>query len=272
LTRYPIIALFLSLLILAQPSGAERKRISLGPEAGDYSEADIEKEILFGREMASIILSSRKIKSDINLNRYLNLVGQTLLRNASRQELEFHFAAVESDQINAYAAPGGYIFITTAALEQMENEAELAGVIGHEIAHVSERHIVKALKIRADDESSTALLGKVIGSGAETANVLFEQAISQAVEILFSKGLGVEDEFNADKQGVLLTALGGYDPMAYHRFLERIKPIIETRHGEVGSTHPPFADRLTRLKEIIINEGLAFIGKSTNQSRFNQYL
>ncbi len=104
------------LAMLASPSSASRQRITLAPEANEYSEADIEKEIIFGREMAAIILAERKISSDAELNRYLNLVGQSIVRQTNRPELNFYFAAVESASINAYAAPGGYIFVTTAAL------------------------------------------------------------------------------------------------------------------------------------------------------------
>ena len=201
----------------------------------------------------------------------MNLVGQSILRNAGRPELYFHFAAIESDQINAYAAPGGYIFVTVPALNLMENEAELAGVLAHEIAHVTDRHIVDALKIRADDESTTAMLGKVIGSGTDSAAVVFQQAVGQALELLFSKGLAVEDEIEADKQGIILSALAGYDPTAYYQYLERVKPLIERDLGQLSHTHPPFSERIERLKQIIENEGLASEGQYINRVRFQQY-
>lgn len=266
-----IISVLLGMLVLSGPSGAARKRISLAAEPGIYSEADIEKEITFGREMSAIILASRRLSPDFNQNRYLNLVGHSILRHASRPELFFYFTAIESSQVNAYAAPGGYIFVTTAAIKLMKNEAELAGVLAHEIAHISERHIVEALKIRADDESTTKTLGKLIGSKAGSATVVFEQAIGQAIDILFSRGLKVEDEISADKHGILLTALAGYDPMAYFRYLQRIKPIIETDLGELSKTHPPLSERLVRIKQIIEKEGLSNIGRYLNRSRFNRY-
>ena len=268
--RYLIIA-GLCLLTIVNSSNAARQRITLAPQPGVYSKADIEKEILFGREVAANILADRKLSPASELNRYLNLVGQSIIRHTNRPELEYSFAAVESPEINAYAAPGGYIFITTAALAMMKNEAELAAVLAHEIAHVSDRHIVKALDIRADDESMTAIVSKIVGSTAESASVVFYQAVDHAMELLFSKGLAVEEEYNADMQGLYLTAFAGYDPTAYPRFLKRISAAVESRRGELGNTHPPFSERINRLEKIIENEGLSGLGNYKNEKRFGRY-
>ena len=175
-----LLLLGLCLVFTAGASDAARKRVTLAPVPGIYSDADIKEEILFGREMSAIILADRKLVEDINLSRYLNLVGQALVRHSSRPELQYYFAAIESDQINAYAAPGGYIFVTTAALNLMQSEAELAGVLAHEIAHVTQRHIVKTLKIREADNSTIALIGKVVGSSSNTANIVYKQALDHA--------------------------------------------------------------------------------------------
>ena len=270
-SKYLILA-GLYLLLLSSPGSADRKRITLAPQPGEFSEADIEKEIVFGREMAAIILANRKSITDEALNRYVNLVGQTIARQANRPELFFHFAVIDSPEINAYAMPGGYIFVTTSALKMMQNEAELAGVLAHEIAHITERHIVEALKIRADDDSMIAVVSKVVGSRAETANVLFYQAIDHAFDLLYSKGLAVEDEYKADQQGLYLTAFAGYDASAYHRFLERIGTTVEKNRGELSNTHPPFAERISRLKTIIENEGLEGLENPKNEKRFAQFM
>jgi predicted Zn-dependent protease len=269
-SKYLIVA-SLCLLTIAHSSNAARQRITLAPEPGVYSKADIQKEILFGREIAAIILADRKLSSDSELNRYLNLVGQSIVRHTNRPELEYSFAAVNSSEINAYAVPGGYIFITTAALGMMQNEAELAAVLAHEIAHVSDRHIVRALDIRADDESMTAIVSKVVGSTAESASVIFYQAVDHALALLFDKGLAVEEEFEADIQGLYLTAFAGYDPTAYPRFLERISAVVESRRSELGKTHPPFSERINRLEKIIETEGLSKLGNYKNEKRFGQY-
>lgn len=247
---------------------AARERISLAPEADFYTTEDIKKEIIFGREMAAIILGEKTIHYDESINRYVSLVGHSLLRFSSRSELSFNFGVVESNEINAYAAPGGYIFVTTAALSMMENEAELAGVLAHEIAHVADRHIVRALKIRADDKSTTALVSKLATNNVESAKVVFDQAVGQAVEILFSKGLKAADENEADLQGALLATMAGYDPMQYVQYLSRIQPVIERKQGELSQTHPPFQDRIDRLRSIIGEEDLLTSVSRVNAARF----
>jgi beta-barrel assembly-enhancing protease len=258
-------------LVFANAGLAERKRMSLAPKEGVYSVEDVEKEILFGREMASILLSDKTFITDQALSRYVSLVGNSILRNASRPDLNFYFGVIKSPQINAYATPGGYIFITTSALELMKNEAELAGVLAHEIAHIADRHIVKILKIRADDKSLTALAGKITGNNTQSAKVVFDQAVGQALEILFSKGLEQEDEYSADQQGLLLMTLSGYDPSQYLKFLDRIRPKIEGSKGELSVTHPSFKKRINRLKSMIGDEGLLALGSMINEERFMKY-
>jgi predicted Zn-dependent protease len=266
-----LILTIVCLLIFSTNGLAERKRISLAPKADVYSIEDVEKEILFGREMAAILLSDKSLISDKALSRYVSLVGHSVLQHANRPDLNFYFAVLKSPQINAYAAPGGYIFITTAALQLMQNEAELAGVLAHEIAHVADRHIVKILKIRSDDKSMTALIGRLTGNNTQSAKVVFDQAVGQALEILFSKGLNHEDEFNADQQGLLLATLSGYDPSQYINFLSRIRHNIEKNKGELSQTHPAFKERIDRLKSMIGDEGLLALGSMINKERFMKY-
>ena len=259
-------------LLSFQEGSAGRKRISTEIAQNEYSFKDIEKEIIFGREMAAIILADYQLLEREQLNRYVNLVGNAVLQHGSRQEIPFHFAVIDSPIINAYAAPGGYIFITRAALDLMRSEAELAGVLAHEIAHVTERHIVKALKIKAEDDSATATFGKVLGSSSSSANVIFDQAVNKAIEILFSAGLQQEDEFNADEIGIILTSVSGYDPIAYYRYLERIRPYVEKNNGQLNKTHPPLTIRLEKLEDIIESENLNDLDGFINLARFeNNY-
>ena len=271
MTRSHAIVVILCLLAIANTASATRQRITLAPEPGVYGEADVEKEVLFGREVAAIILTDRKLDTDDELNRYVNLVGQSIARHSNRPELVYFFAVVESSEINAYAVPGGYIFITTAALDLIQNEAELAAVLAHEIAHVADRHIVKALDIRGDDESMTAMVSKIMGSAAESANVIFFQAVDHALALLFSKGLSREDEYDADLQAVFLSAFAGYDPSAYPRLLTRLAGTEQQKRNELGSTHPSLDDRIKRIEDIIRNQGLSAAGNTTNEQRYRRY-
>ena len=271
MTKSHAIVAILCLLAIANTASASRQRITLAPEPGVYSEPYVEKEVIFGREVAAVVLADHKLIADDELNRYINLVGQSIARHSNRPELEYFFAVVESSEINAYAVPGGYIFITTAALDLIQDEAELAAVLAHEIAHVADRHIVKALDIRGDDESMTAMVSKIMGSAAESANVIFYQAVDHALALLFSKGLSRKDEYDADMQAVFLSAFAGYDPSAYPRLLTRLGGTEKKKRSELGNTHPSLDDRIKRIEDTIRNQGLSAAENSTNEQRYRLY-
>src|SRR3989338_3678250 len=140
---------------IASEDFRRRKSQTLAEESFSTKD-DVEAEIIFGREVAARILGRYKLYEDKNLARYINMVGRSAAQYANRPEIEFRFAILNTDIVNAFAAPGGYIFITKGALRLMEDEAELAGVLAHEVAHVSERHIVKELNIKGTEASPSA--------------------------------------------------------------------------------------------------------------------
>ncbi|MFT5504611.1 MAG: putative Zn-dependent protease [Gammaproteobacteria bacterium] len=268
------IGLILASLLMIVAAGADaagRKRISQDELDIIYSKADIIKELEFGRNMAAQLLGDYQLIKNQELLKYINLVGQVVLQQSSRQEINYYFGVIHADEVNAYATPGGYIFLTTGALALMQSEAELAGVLAHEIAHVAERHIVKALEIRAADDSSTGLLGQITSGGSSSATVLFNQAMGKAFDILYGSGLRIEDEFSADELGILLTSLAGYDTAPYFNYLERIKPIVEDAGQRLSRTHPSFDDRIQHLKTIYQGQGLLELGGSINRQRLLRY-
>jgi predicted Zn-dependent protease len=242
-----------------------------GPDTA-YKDTDVQAEVRFGREVAGRLLARYKLHENDPLNRYLGLVGKGLALNSARTELEYRFALVESDVVNAYAAPGGYIFVTTAAFRQMQDEAEMAAVLAHEIAHVTQRHVVKALNIRGRDESPEAGLSRLIGGASDATRVALSQALEKAMEILFEKGLQKEDEFDADRLAVLLLAANGYDPMALPRYLERIKSLHGKELKVLSNTHPPFDERLVKLSQTLTAEGIAQVNYPNAKERFQQHV
>ena len=144
-------------------------------------------------------------------------------------------------------------------------------MLAHEIAHVADRHIVKALDIRGDDKSMTAMVSKIMGSAAESANVIFYQAVDHALELLFSKGLSREEEYDADLQAVFLAAFAGYDPSAYPRLLARLNATEQLKRNELDSTHPSLDERIKRIEDTIRNQGLATAETTTNEQRYRRY-
>lgn len=249
-----------------------RKRAS-HEGAGSYTKvSDVEAEIKFGRDVGARVLGRYRLQDDKRLTRYLNLVGKAVALHAGRPEIEYRFALLQSDNVNAYAAPGGYIFITTGALAQMRDESELAAVLAHEVAHVTERHIVKALNIRGADQSPEAGLARLVGGAGDPARVAFHQAVDKAMEILFEKGLQQQDEFDSDRIALTLLANTGYDPGALKRYLARVQALKGGETKVVSTTHPSFDSRLAKIDELARSEGFAELKQPTVKERFNEYV
>jgi predicted Zn-dependent protease len=263
------------LLFAALPAGlpaAEsgtnaRQRLSAGD---DVAASDISEEVRFGREVAARVIARYGLYDNAKLMKYVNLVGKALAMNTSRPELDFHFAVLNTDEINAYAAPGGYIFVTRGALLKMQSEAELAGVLAHEIGHVVEKHVVKELNIKGVDDSAVSGLARVIGGSTDSARVAFSQAVDKALDILFKDGYKREDEAQADKDAVLFCALTGYEPAGLVRFFERISVLKGKQTEVLDKTHPPYASRIAWLRSSVVQEGMDAEGYTINRDRFHE--
>lgn len=230
--------------------------------------SDIAAEVAFGRAIAARILGRYPIYDNPSLIKYINLVGASLAQNTNRPELDFHLMLLDTNEINAYATPGGYVFITKGALSYMKDESELAGVLAHEIAHVTEKHIVKDLKIKGSDESSD--LARLIGGSGDAARAAFGQAVDKGAQLIFNDEYKKEDELQADKTGGIISTLTGYDPSGLSRYLNRIKPIKEKIPPTSDSTHPSFDARTTKINEAIKKDGISVVTLSKNDKRFNE--
>lgn len=237
----------------------------------DIVKSDIKAEIRFGRDLAARILASHPLLKNKNLQHYVNLVGHFVAMNAGRPELKFYFGILESQEANAFAVPGGYIFITTKALGRIKNEAELAGVLAHEIGHIVAKHMVNELKIRGRDESAMAGLSAIIGGSTASFRNAFDQALDQGLNILFQRGYKMEDELEADRIGVLLAAFSGYDPLGLKQFILRIKH-FETPSSDVKGDHPPFIIRANAIDSVLKANGITPSNYLQGEKRFNEML
>jgi len=229
---------------------------------------DVAAEIEFGREVAARILGRYKTYNNPALVKYVSLVGQSLARSTNRPELEFRFTILDTTEINAYAAPGGYVFLTKGALLLMKDESELAGVLAHEIAHITEKHVVKELNVKGQDDSATSGLARLVGGSSESTRIAFAQAVDKALDILFKDGLKREDEAQADKTAVVISALSGYDSGGLARYLDRISVVKGKTTEVLDKTHPPFNARLALIKETMDSEGMDGSALRTNTERF----
>ena len=229
---------------------------------------DVSAEVAFGREIAARILARYKPYDDPALIRYVNLVGLALARNTNRPELNFHFMILDTSEVNAYAAPGGYVFITKGALQLMKDESELAGALAHEISHVAEMHVVKELKIKGTDDSAISGLAQLAGGSTESARAAFSQAVDKGLEMIFKNGYKREDEMQADKTAVSISALSGYDPAGLAKYLNRISAGKEKITDPSDPTHPTFAARISQINDVIAKDGIDGGTLATNKERF----
>jgi predicted Zn-dependent protease len=186
------------------------------------------------------------------LVRYVNLTGSAVAQYAPRQ-ISYRFAILNTDIVGAFALPGGYIFITKAAVEGMNSEAELAGALGHEVIHVSERHLES--EIRSKKTSAWAVEeGKAAGATAVPDAV--RKKADALLSDLFNMRLSREKEEGADIRGTQLAAQVGYAPDGLLNFLRTLatvhsRPGTERTFGQLLSTHPPFEDRIASLEPVL---------------------
>ena len=245
-----------------------RQRVNQGKDVFS-AEDDVKAEIVFGRVLAARVLGKHPFYENDPVNVYVNKLGKGLAQFANRPEVEFRFAVLDTDMVNAFAAPGGYIFITKGALAKMEDEAELAAVLAHEIAHVTERHIVRELNIKGTDASPVSGFAQVLGGGTGAVRLLFTQMVDQAAEILFDKGLKKQDELDSDRVATLMLSAAGYDPTALKRYLVKISK-AEKETQVMSGTHPSFADRIKNVSDILAENQLTEKKQAIVKGRFNE--
>jgi predicted Zn-dependent protease len=251
-------------LALPPVSAAEEARRRAHEVAGqEGGAADVDAEVGLGREVAARILGRYRLVGDATLARYVELVGSGLARYSGRGELTYHFAVLDTDGVNAYAAPGGYVFVTRGALSTMRDEAELAGVLAHEIGHITQGHIVKELHVRGWEGGASAGLARLLGGAGASAQEAFGQAVDGALEVLFEKGYKIEDELEADRAGMLLLATVGYDPTSVDRYLARATTS--------DANHPSLQERRSRLQELAAGLGLTSL-HTTLEERFAKHV
>lgn len=238
--------------------------------SSSYSASDIKAEIDFGRGLAARILTKYKLVDNKPLQKYVNFLGAGLANQIGRGELTFYFAVIDSDDVNAYACPGGYVLLTQGLINILSNEAELIGVLAHEINHVNERHVIKKLKIKGNDNSAIASLGALMGSSTAAFRVALKTLTDEAMNYLFDQGVMPDEELESDKLAITALYTTGYSISAYRTLLEKIKLSLENSQAVVlKKTHPKVDERL-KMVDLFEKKNLNNFPK-TNEERFKLY-
>jgi predicted Zn-dependent protease len=187
------------------------------------------QEIELGRQVASILVSGKPLDPDPALHRYVNQLGSWLALQSSRPQLPWTFAVVDESDYHAYSTPGGYVFVTRGLIDRCADEAELAGVLAHEIAHVSHKHHLQAMHKAAQS-----------GAGA--------QGLAGLAAHVFYKGVGADAEYAADREAVALAGRAGLDPFGLVAALVQMHALGDS-DLLVAESHPPSQVRLDQLEQ-----------------------
>ena len=211
-----------------------------------------QQEIAMGQETDKSIRQQFGIYEDKALNDYVNRIGQSMVPQSHRPNLKHQFAVLDTPVVNAFAAPGGFIYVTRGILALMNSEAELAAVLGHEMGHVAARHSMKQLS-----GQMLAQIGLIVGSVISKDIRKFAGVASIGMQLLFLK-FSRSDEYQADALGIRYARQAQYSPGEMLRFFSALENMSAegSRHKipTFLSTHPMTSDRIARVKEQVSSQ------------------
>jgi predicted Zn-dependent protease len=210
----------------------------------------LEKEIALGKQLAQEVERSSKLIDDPVVTEYVNRVGQNLVRNSDAR-VPFTIKVIDSDEVNAFALPGGFFYVNSGLILRAQEESELAGVMAHEISHVAARHGTK--NATKGEIAQLATIPLVLLGPAGLAGYGLYEGLNIALPLTFLK-FSRDAEREADFLGLQYMYKAGYDPNAYITFFERIQADEKRRPGTIPkafSTHPPTPERIENAQKEI---------------------
>src|ERR671929_1418056 len=209
-----------------------------------------QQEVQMGTQYSQQINSQLPIISDPEVNRYINVLGDSIAKLSDDRNLDWHFYVVDSKEVNAFAVPGGFVYVNRGLIERADNMSEIAGVLGHEIGHVTHRHTIKQMQKAQKANIGVALgciLTRVCGNPAAGA------AINVAGGAPFAK-FRRQDETEADESGVTYMVRAGIDPRGIPEMFQKLLEERKTKPAGVDAwfaTHPIEEDRIANTQRMI---------------------
>ena len=224
------------------------------------------EERQIGEAASARVRTEFGVLQDPAVAKYVSLLGSVLAKASARPNLNWEFIVLDTEGVNAFAAPGGLVHITKGALGLMKSEAELAGVLGHEIAHITKKHTVNAI-----GKSNLVKLGTEEAGGRTAA--WYRSAADAVYDNIFEKGFDRGDENDADQEGVRLANKAGYEPGGLSAFLQKLADRNKDVKGASGpnglfATHPQTQDRIEKVSRQIKSEKLS--AKASGAARYAQ--
>ncbi len=259
-------AIAVAALLASTPAFAQFGKLGeIAGKAGKLADlklsAQDEREL--GERVSATVRTEFGVLQDAAVTKYVSLVGHLLAKASGRPGLKWEFIVLDTDGVNAFAAPGGLVHITKGALGLITSEAELAGVLGHEIAHITKKHTVNAIQKNKAIKMTTEEVG---GKGSAYYSKLANAAYDNIVERGFDRG----DEEEADEEGLRLANKAGYNPAALGSFLGKLmarnKGLSGAKPNGLFATHPQTQARIDKQSKQIKAEKLA--GAAAGQARY----
>lgn len=204
-----------------------------------------EEEILIGRDVTGSLLGAAPLVKDDGLQQYVNKVGRWVANQSERPDLPWKFGVIDSPDMNAFAAPGGYVLITKGLYQSLQSESQLAGVLGHEIAHIVQKHHLKVMQKQALLDVGANWI-----KSRASKNQISQKALSTGAEIS-GRNLDKSAEYEADRMGVILAARAGYEVYGLAEVLQNLSEISnnDSSIALLFKTHPHPNERLAQLGE-----------------------
>ena len=227
--------------------GATGSLIKAGGHVAKAAALDEKDEPAMGQSVGVVLTSTYGVYQDDTLLTYVTLVGLTVASASPNPGGNYVFGILDTDEVNAFSGPDGYIFITRGALQQMKDEAELAGVLAHEVAHVCHHdglHQAQAAELQA-----AAVNGVDAAAQNNDTVAQLSQGINAGIDAITKTGYTQPQEFDADADGVKFMTAAGYDPHSYLNFLTRLWQIHAASAGlKIMATHPGIDQRVAKVQ------------------------
>jgi len=206
------------------------------------------QEVSIGQSLDEELRQTEKTLADTAWQNYISAMGNKIVSVSDRSDLEFHFTVIESDQVNAFATPGGYVYFYTGLLHELDNESELAAVMAHEISHVVGRHGVKRLQTIM---GASVLLDLALGEKSETT-----KSLATAATGILMQGYSRDQEREADEFGIIYASRAGWHPNGFVGMFEKLK-VLSGGEGDMSffemlsASHPPLNERIDNVQSQI---------------------
>lgn len=248
--------LIITILVVSSCAALQKTAVFVGEVTGNDTlvkaagEMTPQQEYFLGRSITAKAVTDKNLVDKKNIQAYVNFIGQYLAYHSDRPDLfsGYRFAVIDDKDLSAMSAPGGFVILSRAMVELAKNEDELAAILAHEVAHISQKHAEKNIKNANQLSLGKTFLDSLANDGDKKDVKIFADAIASGLDISYNK----DQEMDADQEAVSILKKAGYAPVALKNILERMP-----KNTNLMSKHPQSEDRLRKLNERIGNSSVS---------------